>query len=198
MRSAAPFCFSGGPGSGKSTLLRMIANNLSKAGKKSGSVSLSGVKPGKGIVWSSLVGYMDQIDRLHPYLTVFETCEFAWRCRTGGTSRRKWYGKSPEIDERLEKADKEMMEVHTVLEALGLSRVKDTFVGGQGKVRGVSGGEKKRVTVAEMLCVGVPIQCCDEISTGLDGRSCCREGCHFDQLKSGLTKQLCFCSCNYL
>jgi ABC-type multidrug transport system ATPase subunit len=32
----------------------------------------------------------------------------------------------------------------------------------------VSGGEKKRVTVAEMLCVGTPVVCCDEISTGLD------------------------------
>lgn len=149
----------------------MIANNLSKTGKKEGFVTLSGVKPGKHIVWSSLVGYMDQIDRLHPYLTVLETCEFAWRCRTGGTHRRKWYGSGREIDDRIKEADEELMEVHKILNALGLERVKDTFVGGQGRVRGVSGGEKKRVTVAEMLCVGVPVHCCDEISTGLDGKS---------------------------
>jgi ABC-type multidrug transport system ATPase subunit len=43
-------------------------------------------------------------------------------------------------------------------------------VGDQENVRGISGGEKKRVTVAEMLCVGSPIICCDEISTGLDGK----------------------------
>jgi ABC-type multidrug transport system ATPase subunit len=36
-----------------------------------------------------------------------------------------------------------------ILDAVGLTRVKDTFVGGEGIVRGVSGGEKKRVTVAE-------------------------------------------------
>jgi ABC-type multidrug transport system ATPase subunit len=149
----------------------MIANNLSQAGTQSGSVSLSGVNPGKGVVWSSLVAYMNQIDRLHPYLTVLETCEFAWRCRTGGTHRRKWHGTGPDIDAKIKKADDELMEVHFILEALGLTRVKDTFVGGQGKVRGVSGGEKKRVTVAEMLCVGVPVHCCDEISTGLDGTS---------------------------
>jgi ABC-type proline/glycine betaine transport system ATPase subunit len=43
-----------------------------------------------------------------------------------------------------------------------------TFVGDQNTVRGVSGGEKKRVTVAEMLVVNTPVICCDEISTGLD------------------------------
>jgi energy-coupling factor transporter ATP-binding protein EcfA2 len=41
-------------------------------------------------------------------------------------------------------------------------------VGDQKTVRGVSGGEKKRVTVAEMLITSTPIICCDEISTGLD------------------------------
>jgi ABC-type multidrug transport system ATPase subunit len=45
--------------------------------------------------------------------------------------------------------DKEMTAVNKILEILGLSRVKDTFVGDQTTVRGVSGGEKKRVTVAE-------------------------------------------------
>lgn len=42
-----------------------------------------------------------------------------------------------------------MTAVNKILEILGLSRVKDTFVGDQTTVRGVSGGEKKRVTVAE-------------------------------------------------
>lgn len=160
----------GGPGSGKSTLLKMIANNLatSKDCVQSGQVSLSGVTPSKDVVWSSLVAFMDQIDRLHPFLTVFETCEFAWKCRTGGTHRRPWFGTGPEVDALIEKMNEEKSHINLVLQGLGLTRVKDTFVGDQEKVRGVSGGEKKRVTIAEMLCVGALVLCCDEISTGLD------------------------------
>ena len=39
---------------------------------------------------------------------------------------------------------------------------------GNDLVRGVSGGEKKRVTVAEALVSNARLFCMDEISTGLD------------------------------
>jgi len=148
----------------------MIADNLlkSKNAVQSGTVSLTGVTPTKDVVWTNLVSYIDQIDRLHPYLTVFETCKFAWQCRSGGTHRKPWFGEGEEVDKEIAKMDEELEMIHLVLEVLGLARVKDTFVGDQTSVRGVSGGEKKRVTVAEMLCIGTPILCCDEISTGLD------------------------------
>ncbi|CAB9497929.1 Pleiotropic ABC efflux transporter of multiple drugs [Seminavis robusta] len=164
----------GGPGSGKSTMLRFIADILPKGKdyQQSGEVTLSGISPSSEspkVHWPSLIGFMDQIDRLHPYLTVFETCEFAFRCRLAGTHKRPWQGSGPEIDQRIAEMDAEKSIVNLVLEALGLTRVKDTFVGDQEKVRGVSGGEKRRVTVAEMMCIGAPVLCCDEISTGLDG-----------------------------
>lgn len=109
---------------------------------------------------------------LQPYYQkVFETCEFAWRCRMGGSHHKAWQAKGPEIDKLVAEMDEKKVEVHTALEALGLARVKDTFVGDQDKVRGVSGGERRRVTVAEMMCIGTPVLCCDEISTGLDGTS---------------------------
>jgi ABC-type multidrug transport system ATPase subunit len=156
---------------GKSTLLKMIANNLHKSKDHvvGGTVSLTGVSPAKDVIWTNLVSYIDQIDRLHPFLTVFETCKFAWLCRTGGTHRKPYFGQGEEVDETIKKMDDELFIVNKILDAVGLTRVKDTFVGGEGIVRGVSGGEKKRVTVAEMLCIGTPIICCDEISTGLDG-----------------------------
>lgn len=59
--------------------------------------------------------------------------------------------------------DKEKSVVVNVLEGLGLTRVKDTFVGDSKVVRGVSGGEKKRVTCAEMFCAQSAVMCCDEI-----------------------------------
>ena len=161
----------GAPGCGKSTLLKMIANTLHKGPNHvfDGTMHMALVHPtDPGINWSNLVAYIDQIDRLHPYLTVQETTEFAWRCRTGGTHWKPYYGEGPEIDNLIKDLDAQMMGVHKILDVLGLTRVKDTFVGDQKTVRGVSGGEKKRVTVAEMLITSTPILCCDEISTGLD------------------------------
>ena len=120
----------------------------------------------------SLVAFIDQIDRLHPYLTVKETLDFAWQCRFGGTHARPFYDmEDPGVKKTVETMDDDDWLVNTVMEGFGLTRVKDTFVGDNTSVRGVSGGEKKRVTVAEMFCVGAPVMCCDEISTGLDGMS---------------------------
>lgn len=99
-----------------------------------------------------------------------ETLDFAWQCRYGGTHARPFYDMDdPSVQEAVEKLDDEDWIVNAVMEGFGLTRVKDTFVGDNVSVRGVSGGEKKRVTVAEMFCVGAPVLCCDEISTGLDG-----------------------------
>ena len=161
----------GAPRCGKSTLLRMIAGILpeDKTHEVGGEVKFNKFNPkSKEVVWSNLVGYIDQIDRLHPFLTVKETCEFAWRCRTGGTHKTP-FQHAANADATIKELDDELYTVMTVLESAGLSRVKDTFVGDQQTVRGVSGGEKKRVTVSEMSVGGSPILCMDEISTGLDG-----------------------------
>lgn len=164
----------GPPRSGKSSLLKLIAGILpeDKAHTTGGTVYVNKVTPEtKDFVWSNFVGYIDQIDRLHPCMTVSETFEFAWQCRSGGTHRTALHpakGTHPEIDAQIEKMDNEKWLVNRVLEALGLARVSDTFVGDQETVRGVSGGEKKRVTLGEMSTGKFPVLCMDEISTGLD------------------------------
>jgi ABC-type multidrug transport system ATPase subunit len=53
------------------------------------------------------------------------------------------------------------------LRLVGLSHAADTIVG-SATVRGVSGGERKRVTTAEVLVGNQHLLCMDEISTGLD------------------------------
>jgi ABC-type multidrug transport system ATPase subunit len=82
---------------------------------------------------------------------------------------KPYFGNDDAVKKIVEQMDEEHYQVSKVMAGLGLTRVKDTFVGDQTTVRGVSGGEKKRVTVAEMSTIGVPVICCDEISTGLDG-----------------------------
>lgn len=53
------------------------------------------------------------------------------------------------------------------LAVLGLTRCADTVIGNE-TLKGVSGGERRRVTLGEMLAVGTQVLCLDEISTGLD------------------------------
>lgn len=104
-------------------------------------------------------------------MTVWETCKFAWKCKVGSSHRPPVnVSNDKEIVEFIRQLDEEKWAVTKVLEATGLTRVKDTFVGDTTTVRGVSGGERKRVTVAELAVTRVPILCADEISTGLDGK----------------------------
>ncbi|WIA20601.1 hypothetical protein OEZ85_004985 [Tetradesmus obliquus] len=57
--------------------------------------------------------------------------------------------------------------VELVLRLLGLAHARNTLLG-SAMVRGVSGGEKKRVTTGEMLVGNQRFMAMDEISTGLD------------------------------
>jgi len=117
------------------------------------------------------VAYVDQVDRLHALLTVRETLEFAFRCchANGGSHAKPSYDVNDAATRRLvEEMDRNSYWVNATLQLTGLSKVRDSLVGGRQGVRGVSGGEKKRTTVSEMFCRGVPVLCCDEMSTGLD------------------------------
>ena len=178
----------------------MIANLLPQDSSHTlgGTVEVNGVdSQDDEIVWSNVVSYVDQIDRLHGYLTVKETLNFAFDCCYGGTHRGPFINEdTPDVNKLVKQLDEDGWLVDVIMRAVGLKRVEDTFVGND-KVRGVSGGEKKRVTVAEMsecidpfisfmsdeifnsfcfvLCDLQPtvaartfVDCFDEISTGLD------------------------------
>jgi ABC-type multidrug transport system ATPase subunit len=182
----------GAPQSGKSTLLKMVAGILpeNRDSKFGGEVKINTFSSkSEEVEWTNMVGYINQIDRLHPYLTVGETCNFAWRCRTGGTHHNPLMGEGPEVDKEIARLDEIMLVVQTTLEGMGLKRVSDTFVGDQQTVRGVSGGEKKRVTVAEMIVGGYPVLCMDEISTGLDAATT-YDICKLIGETSGLSKRV--------
>ena len=147
----------------------MIAQNLRVGDDKKfgGSVTINGVgHDDKEVHWTNLVGYIDQIDRLHSLLTVKETCDFAFKCRLGDHRKGAMPKDDPQVNELLQKMDDEDWLVMMLLKAMGLEYVKDTFVGDDSKVRGVSGGQRKRVTVTEMSAIGAPIICYDEMSTG--------------------------------
>lgn len=91
--------------------------------------------------------YIDQLDQHAPRLTVDETFEFAYQCSTGGKFVRQKV--PPDVEEVMERADKEHLATRLTLATLGLTEVKDTYVG-DGDIRGVSGGQRRRVTVGEV------------------------------------------------
>ena len=62
---------------------------------------------------------------------------------------------------------KQRVKPHVILRMLGLQDVADTVVG-DSMLRGISGGQRKRVTTAEILVGPQSVVLMDEISTGLD------------------------------
>lgn len=104
-----------------------------------------------------LAGYVDQLDTHLPFLTVRETLTFAF---VNGTVRPEHLG-SPSL------AEAAAGRVDRVLRVLALVGCADTIVGNE-LVRGISGGEKKRVTIGEVLVTNARLILADEISTGLD------------------------------
>ncbi|KAG9131352.1 hypothetical protein Leryth_006173 [Lithospermum erythrorhizon] len=115
-------------------------------------------------------------------MTVRETLEFAGRCQGVGTryemlaelSRREKSANikpDPDIDIYMKAAATQGQEASVVtdyvLKILGLEVCADTMVGDD-MVRGISGGQKKRVTTGELLVGPASALFMDEISTGLD------------------------------
>lgn len=134
--------------------------------------------------------YIDQLDKHAPRLTVEETFQFAYKCKNGARLYLEEIVEDPKLcAETAVKAEAERLPLKILLSALGLTGVKDTFVG-DADVRGVSGGQRRRVTVGEMLTARVPILAGDEISTGLDASSTydmCQVLVHFSK-GSGMTR----------
>lgn len=73
----------------------------------------------------------------------------------------------PEFDTLVERVWDTEVKVEAIIKFLGLDRCKDTMVG-DNLTPGISGGEKKRLTSAEMLVGPKRVLLMDEISTGLD------------------------------
>jgi len=100
--------------------------------------------------------YNAETDVHFPNLTVGQTLEFAAkarapRTRLPGITRAQWASHMKDV----------------VMAVFGLSHTENTKVGND-FVRGVSGGERKRVSIAEVALSGSPLQCWDNSTRGLD------------------------------
>lgn len=148
----------GPPGSGCSTLLRTIAGNTYGFHVDENS-TLNYMGTDSKRMHSAFKGeavYTAEVDDHFPHLTVGETLLFAARARTP-------HDLPPNLD-----ISQYATHIRDVMMAvLGISHTKNTRVGDD-YVRGVSGGERKRVTIAEAALGFAPLQCWDNSTRGLD------------------------------
>ncbi|CAJ2629467.1 unnamed protein product [Trifolium pratense] len=171
----------GPPGSGKTTLLQALAAKLDRDLRVSGRVTYCGHELSE-FVPERTCAYISQHNLHHGEMTVKETLDFSGRSLGVGTRhdllveltrREKRLGikPDPDIDAFMKATAMEGQETSLitdyVLKILGLEMCADTLVGDEMR-RGISGGEKKRLTTGEMLVGPAKVFLMDEISTGLD------------------------------
>ncbi|KAF2206076.1 ABC drug exporter AtrF [Delitschia confertaspora ATCC 74209] len=141
----------GRPGSGCSTFLKAIANNREGYAEVSGEVSYGGISAEEQKKrFRGEVNYNEEDDVHFANLNVWQTLYFALMNKT-----KK--GEKHEIP----------IVLNALLKIFGISHTKYTPVG-DAFVRGVSGGERKRVSIAETLATKSTVVCWDNSTRGLD------------------------------
>ncbi|WVW79872.1 hypothetical protein I302_101842 [Kwoniella bestiolae CBS 10118] len=145
----------GPSGAGKSTLLQLIAGRSLNPGPlsrftQSGSLLFAGELASQAS--QSNVAFVEQDDDWHlPSLTVRETLTYAAILRLPDKMPRK---------QKIARAE-------TVLRMLGLKDCADLPVGGQ-LLKGISGGEKRRLSLAVQMINDPAVLVVDEPTSGLD------------------------------
>ncbi|GLT70056.1 hypothetical protein SLA2020_421570 [Shorea laevis] len=142
----------GASGSGKSTLIDALANRIVKESLK-GIVTLNG-EVLESRMQKVISAYVMQDDLLFPMLTVEETLMFAAEFRLPRTLSKS----------------KKKMRVQALIDQLGLRNAAKTVIGDEGH-RGVSGGERRRVSIGIDIIHDPIILFLDEPTSGLDSTS---------------------------
>ncbi|THV06484.1 hypothetical protein K435DRAFT_825902 [Dendrothele bispora CBS 962.96] len=149
----------GCPGAGCSTFLKTIANNREDYAFIGGDVLYAGMSAAEmAKYYKGEVVYNEEDDRHIATLTVAQTLQFALSTKTPGPN-----GRLPGVSRK--EFDRQVLE--TILKMLNISHTKQTLVGDE-FVRGVSGGERKRVSIAEMMATRARVQAWDNSTRGLD------------------------------
>eukprot|EP00250_Pteridium_aquilinum_P008328 c17855_g2_i1 orf=2-2017(-) len=141
----------GPSGSGKSTLLDALAGRLAKNANVTGEVLLNGRH--RKLSYGA-VAFVTQEDTLIGTLTVRETIRYSAHLR---------------LPDKMPREEKETIAESTILE-MGLQDCADTPVGNW-HLRGLSGGEKRRVSIALEILMRPRLLFLDEPTSGLDSAS---------------------------
>ena len=170
LRAGTATLFIAAPGSGGSVLLRLLTAQLGP--QRGSSVLYNGATAqeleSSGVAASRLCGYVDEVDEHEATLTVRETLEFVERMAevVKSNAAPRSFPDTPESPERAPTADE-------MISLLGLDEAASTVVG-SAAVRGVSGGQRRRLTIAEALLLHPCVLALDKPTTGLDADTALR------------------------
>ncbi|KAJ5307581.1 ABC multidrug transporter atrF [Penicillium atrosanguineum] len=147
----------GRPGSGCTTLLKMLSNRRGGYKSVEGDVRFGSLSSDEATKYRGQIVMNTEEELFFPTLTVGQTMDFA--------TRLKVPFKLPDGVESAEAYRQETKKF--LLESMNISHTEDTKVGNE-YVRGVSGGERKRVSIVECLATRGSVFCWDNSTRGLD------------------------------
>ncbi|XP_042520973.1 pleiotropic drug resistance protein 3-like isoform X1 [Macadamia integrifolia] len=171
----------GPPGCGKTTLMLALSGKLNQSLKVTGEISYNGHRLDE-FVPQKTAAYISQHDLHIAEMTVRETIDFSACCQGVGSrteimmevsrgEKQAGILPDPDVDTYMKATSIEgtgkTIQTDYILKILGLDICADSMVGDAMR-RGVSGGQKKRVTTGEMIVGPTNALFMDEISTGLD------------------------------
>ncbi|CAG9310735.1 unnamed protein product [Blepharisma stoltei] len=140
----------GASGSGKTSLLNILANRARSGNKAemTGTIFANG-KDAKEFNISKYAAYVTQDDVLLPVLTPRDCLMFYAKLRCPGTDKERH------------------AKVEEILNDLNIARIAENLIG-NAMIKGISGGEKKRVCIGIELMSDPCIIMLDEPTSGLD------------------------------
>ncbi|XP_071555075.1 protein white-like isoform X1 [Temnothorax nylanderi] len=142
----------GASGAGKTTLLNALTFRSTRGLSASGLMAANGQRISPGIL-TSRMAYVQQDDLFVGTLTVMEHLMFQAAVR---------------MDRQIPRNQRIKRVSEVIDEQLALSKCRNTVIGIHGRVKGLSGGEMKRLSFASEVLTDPPLMFCDEPTSGLD------------------------------
>lgn len=146
----------GRPGSGCTTLLKMLANRRGGYKSVEGDVRFGSMNPKEAEMFRGQIVMNTEEEIFFPALTVGQTMDFATRLKVPF-----------HLPDGMTALEYQQASKKFLLESVGISHTEDTKVGNE-YVRGVSGGERKRVSIIECMATRGSVFCWDQSTRGLD------------------------------
>ena len=147
----------GRPGAGCTSLLKLLSNRRLGYAEVNGSVSFGSMDTKEAEHYRGQIVMNIEEEIFFPTLTVGQTIDFATRTKVPSHLPSNM---SKPVDFQLEQRN-------FLLNSMGISHTDGTKVGNE-FIRGVSGGERKRVSIIETLATRASVFCWDNSTRGLD------------------------------
>ncbi|KAF2368395.1 ABC transporter-like [Trinorchestia longiramus] len=140
----------GASGAGKTTMLNVLTFRALKL-RQTGTIAVNG-HMADSVTIAAVSAYVQQLDLFTGVFTVREQLNFCAQLRMGKGVKEKF----------------RKTRVEEVMQELSLTKCADTLIGVPGRIKGISGGEKKRLAFACELITDPMMLLCDEPTSGLD------------------------------